>query len=70
MILHTGYHPATCKVYSKLVGAPLEWVRSPEGRRIIAKALRHIRNHVSLHEAADLRDELCIAWSVGRLHNV
>ncbi|MHC4091699.1 MAG: hypothetical protein ACYSVY_15765 [Planctomycetota bacterium] len=70
MISHSGYHPATCAIYSKLIAADLAWVRSAEGRRLIARALRHVRNTVSRSEAADLRDDLCIAWMIGTLHNV
>ena len=70
ILMHAGYHPTTAKVYNRLLPAPIAWVQSSEGRGILAKCLRHVRNHVSRNEAADLRDALYIAWCVGKLAKV
>jgi len=64
MIIPGANSPTTCALYDKLAAAPVKWVRSPAGRAIIAKALRHVRRYVHRREAAELRDALYVAWGM------
>lgn len=54
-----GYHfPPMMPFYGRFVTAPTEWLMSPEGRRLIAKTLRHCRAKHGRDEARRFRDAL------------
>ena len=44
--------------YSRFVGASTDWLMSGEGRRLIAKTLRHCRKQHGRGEARRFRDAL------------
>ena len=61
MIIRGHNHPTTVALYEKLIGLPVEWFRSPDGRRLLAKSLRLVRRVAGRAEAVDLRDNLYLA---------
>ena len=54
-------HPVTRALWEKLGSAPSDWLRSPDGRRMIAKALLHVRCVVGRKEARELHHLLRLA---------
>ena len=56
--------PIALVIYTRLITAPQEWFDSPDGRRLLAKSLWHIRQHEGRQAARDLRDTLYASLAV------
>ena len=52
------YFPPMMPFYQRFLGATTKWLMSKEGRRLIAKSIRHCRRHYGQQRAREYRDAL------------
>jgi hypothetical protein len=52
--------PVTAAIYRKLAAAPLAFLRSKQGRRLRAQAIRRVRLVVGRDEGAEIRRMLTL----------
>lgn len=50
--------PIAIRLYEKLANAPKGWFKTNEGRRLVAKSIRHVRKLEGREEADLLRNML------------
>lgn len=58
------YFKPMMPIYGRFVSAPTEWLMSSEGRRMIAKAIRHCRNKHGKDEGQRFRDALVVVGCI------
>ena len=53
--------------YNKVAGAPAAWYRSPEGRKLLARMLRAVRNSDGQAEGRHFRNLITVACLLPRV---
>lgn len=56
--------PVTQAFYARFIGAPTAWLRSADGRRLLAKAIWHLRQRVGRKEARQFWQAITLAHAI------